>query len=481
MDVKDMYNLLMEYMDNRIGVCALLGNIKAESNFNPKNLQNSANKKLGMTDDEYTDAVDCGAYCKFADDNAGYGLVQWTYPTRKKQLYNFAKSVKKSIGDAEMQLLFMIGEIKNHYTGLWDKLINAYDLADATVQVMIDYERPADRSDNVKSIRIKYATEVYNMCVAGLDKIEYDANVIVNLALSYLNITEGSKWHKDILDIYNNHTPLARGYKVKQSDAWCATFVSAVFIKAGYSKLIQTECSCAKMLEGAKLKGIWVEDDAYTPMYGDLILYDWNDNGIGDNTGNPDHVGIIESVTGDMMLVIEGNYKDRVGKRAISVNSRYIRGYITPRYTKCGMVLPSVTPTLEDLVQEIIAGNWGNGEKRKEMLEATGYDYDIIQMLVNKQLDTAAKPENSHTVTAGEKARYFDKGLSGVYKTTDALKLRDGAGTNKKLLVKMPKGAKVTNYGYYSNVGNVKWFYVEYVCGDMQYTGFCCSTYLARV
>ena len=36
------------------GVAGLLGNLWAESGLNPKNLQNTFNKALNMTDEEYT-------------------------------------------------------------------------------------------------------------------------------------------------------------------------------------------------------------------------------------------------------------------------------------------------------------------------------------------------------------------------------------------------------------------------------------------
>ena len=42
--------------------------------------------------------------------------------------------------------------------------------------------------------------------------------------------------------------------------------------------------------------GAWQENDAHVPQPGDVIFYDWDDSGVGDNTGWPDHVGIVESV-----------------------------------------------------------------------------------------------------------------------------------------------------------------------------------------
>ena len=86
------------------------------------------------------------------------------------------------------------------------------------------------------------------------------------------------------------------------------------------------------MIEKAKQMGIWVENDAYVPKPGDIIMYDWQDNGKGDNTGTADHVGIVSAVSGGHMTIIEGNYKDSVGTRGMAVDGRFIRGYITPDY-----------------------------------------------------------------------------------------------------------------------------------------------------
>ena len=44
------------------------------------------------------------------------------------------------------------------------------------------------------------------------------------------------------------------------------------------------------------------------------------------------------------------------------------------------------TKTTDTLAYEVIQGDWGNGEERKERLEAAGYDYDEVQQRVNEIL-----------------------------------------------------------------------------------------------
>ena len=157
---------------------------------------------------------------------------------------------------------------------------------------------------------------------------------IIDQARSWVGLNEADGSHKKVIDIYNSHKPLARGYKLQYTDAWCAGTVSALAIACNATDIIPTEVSCGKLIELAKAKGIWVEADTYTPAPGDFILYDWQDNtgGSGENKGNPDHIGVVEYVVGDSITVIEGNFQNAVGRRLIKVNGKYIRGYITPEY-----------------------------------------------------------------------------------------------------------------------------------------------------
>ena len=87
------------------------------------------------------------------------------------------------------------------------------------------------------------------------------------------------------------------------------------------------------MINLLRKRNLWIESDSYVPEQGDIIFYDWNDTGKGDCTGWADHVGIVESVSGNSIRVIEGNrYLSSkrtygVGYRTVRVNGKYIRGY----------------------------------------------------------------------------------------------------------------------------------------------------------
>lgn len=78
-NAEKIWNYLYAELKNPYGVAGIMGNMKAESGLQPNNLQNTYEKKLGMSDEEYTNGVNNGTYTNFVKDSAGYGLVQWTY------------------------------------------------------------------------------------------------------------------------------------------------------------------------------------------------------------------------------------------------------------------------------------------------------------------------------------------------------------------------------------------------------------------
>lgn len=171
------------------------------------------------------------------------------------------------------------------------------------------------------------------------------ATKVVAQAKTWLGRKESNGTHEAIIDIYNTQKPLPRGYKVKYNDEWCATFVSAVAVNLGYTDIIPTECSCTKMIDLFKKLGSWNESDSRKPNPGDVIFYDWEDNGAGDNKSQPNHVGIVEKVSGTTITVIEGNYNQEVKRRTIKVDGKYIRGYGVPKYDKEPVKEPVKTET----------------------------------------------------------------------------------------------------------------------------------------
>ena len=219
------------------------------------------------------------------------------------------------------------------------------------------------------------------------------AKQIVKQMESWIGCKESNGSHKKIIDVYNSHKPLARGYKLKYTDAWCAGTVSAAAIACDATDIIPTEVSCSKMIELCKKKGIWHENENFTPSMGAFIFYDWDDNGKGDNKGAPEHVGLVQKVVNGIIYVIEGNYNNAVGVRKIAVNGKYIRGYALPKYDKEKSSGKKKSTT--EIAKEVIAGKWGTGAARKEALEKAGYDYSAVQAKVNEILSAKKTTKKS--------------------------------------------------------------------------------------
>ena len=163
---------------------------------------------------------------------------------------------------------------------------------------------------------------------------------VVDQICSWEGYSEKNGKHKLIVDIYNYYLPTAiksgtLNYKVKYNDAWCATAASAAYIQAGCPELFPIECGCPRNITLAKKMGIWQEADNYVPEIADAVLYDWQDSGSGDNQGTPDHIGIVVFVnrSNGTFIVMEGNKDGAVGQRTMKINGRYIRGFITPKFS----------------------------------------------------------------------------------------------------------------------------------------------------
>lgn len=158
--IKQIYDyMLPKCCGNYIGVMAIIGNMIAESDCKSENVQNSYEPKLGMTDAEYTYAVDEGRYHLFDSDKVGYGIMQWTSPSRKKQLRVICANRGVSIGSLIAQVDFMLWEMETNYPKTWDAVINAHSLETSVGVVMRDYLRPADQSNKALTRRVSLANQ----------------------------------------------------------------------------------------------------------------------------------------------------------------------------------------------------------------------------------------------------------------------------------------------------------------------------------
>lgn len=272
---------------------------------------------------------------------------------------------------------------------------------------------------------------------------------ILNQARAWIGLNEKDGSHQQIIDVYNNHLPRARGYKVKYSDNWCATFVSACAIKANLTDIIPLECSCGEMIELAKQMNIWNENDDITPKAGDIIMYDWDNQ-----DGWPEHVGIVESVTNNQITVIEGNKNNAVGRRVINVGNASIRGYIQPNYDgSISNNQPSKPISNEKAVNYKVKVNTKSGvncrtEPNIDGAKITAYA-NGIELTITKELNGWGYANNTGWVSLEYCSKITTSKELGTYEVTASdLSVRDGAGTEyrRKTYNELTANAKQHDY-----------------------------------
>ena len=446
-NAEKIWNFFLDERFSIYGIAALMGNLFAESGLDPKNLQNSCEKRLNYTDAEYTTAVDNGTYKNFAYDGAGYGLPQFTFPSRKEAFYKYAKDVGKSIGDLETQLLFMVKEMKKDFKSVYSALKTASDVKTASDLVLKKYEAPKDQSDAVKMKRAEYGQEYFNrFSGAGEKKGEINMSIMVGSAR---------------IDERGNASGGAAGDQ-KQTSA---------------TNDLTGEVSMQKMYSHSK--GWYIlrpKSAAHAVKMADLMKAACNNANIGYDQGNRLGVvqhGIMTAVKTecDCSSLVREVVKEATGKdpgnftTANEAASLEATGLFE---SKRSYVSQSATPVYDGDVL---------------VTKAKGHTVIVVSGNARKAASgSSSAPAPSVSTAKIESAKGFDKTLAGAYKTIGSLYLRAGAGKGKPELVVMPNNTTVRNYGYYTLVDGTKWLYVQTTIKGVTYTGFCSSNtkYLAK-
>ena len=160
---QSIYDTLKEQGYNEIAIGALMGNMEAESGCIPNRVEGDFLEGYKKSA-EYTDAVNNGSISRetFMNDGKGYGLCQWTYPTRKAKLYDMAKETGFGIGSYILQLYFLEQELTCDFPLVGSALKNATNLYDAVAIVLRKFEMPYDQSDAVCTQRTLLAQNCLN-------------------------------------------------------------------------------------------------------------------------------------------------------------------------------------------------------------------------------------------------------------------------------------------------------------------------------
>ena len=142
------------------GVAGMLGNLHAESMISSYRKQGDLSADLGPSI-KYTKEKDADRH-GFVTDSVGYGLAQWTYPTRKEKLWDFTHSNNKSISDENCQIEFLNKELEGGILGKNpDTIRKSKDVAEACILFMMKFENPKDKSAKKQRERVEYAMQWY--------------------------------------------------------------------------------------------------------------------------------------------------------------------------------------------------------------------------------------------------------------------------------------------------------------------------------
>jgi len=285
-NAKTIWDFLITKIRNPYGVAGLLGNLYAESGLNPENLQNSYEKRLDMTDAEYTRAVDDGSYAGFDDDGAGYGLAQWTYPARKHNLRAYCLGAGTSIGSLDAQLGFLWQELQG-YSAVLAVLKGARSVREASDAVLLKYERPADTGEAMRARRAEFGQRYYDEFEAGAAKAE----PVKRTGKEFMTAEELIRWLRYAAGVKNIYMYAAYGFQV--TDATIARKarqnLNGWYTPANIAKLRKVAnqtpptwgFDCVNLLKGI-LWG-WRGDEAKTyggAVYGAHGVPDTNANGM---------------------------------------------------------------------------------------------------------------------------------------------------------------------------------------------------------
>ena len=352
------------------GAIGLLGNLQGEaSDFDPMRVETSYLNRFKLTEEEYTRRADAGEPIYngkyFIKDSAGYGIAQWTYWGRKKNLLDFAKSRGASVGDLDTQIAFMLKEMQTHYTRTW-KILTTTDSIAAAVKICVtEYEKPANQSSAIEK-RTRYAnawakliseggtTEPETPAAPAAPETDvFDRQKLIALAESEVGYIE--KRNALLLDekLANggsaNYTKYARDLDAignfyngkKQGYAWCDVFVDWLFVKSfGVENALKLLCTkrgssgagCTYSLNYFIAAGRF-HKRGERPEPGDQIFFG--------NVGNSNHTGLVYKVDDTTVYTIEGNTSDAFGvisnggcvcKKSYPLNYSFIAGYGRPNY-----------------------------------------------------------------------------------------------------------------------------------------------------
>lgn len=160
---KDIWNLLKAKGYTNTAIAGLMGNLDHESGLYPDRVQGDiprSNKSIEYAQKVDSNAISKDQFVKKGPGGGGFGLAQWTYPSRKQGLWEYTKAKGKSISDLSGQVDYLHHELTGY--GLVDKINAANSIKDASNIILHDFEKPANQSASVENERANKGQAYFN-------------------------------------------------------------------------------------------------------------------------------------------------------------------------------------------------------------------------------------------------------------------------------------------------------------------------------
>lgn len=530
-NAEKIWNFLINEYKNPYGVAGLMGNLYAESGLNPKNLQNTYEKKLGLNDETYTVAVDNGTYANFAKDSAGYGLAQWTYSARKLNLLTYAKGKQTSIGDLNTQLEFLVKEL-NAYTSVVKIIKEATNVKEASDIVLTKYERPANQSDSVKTKRASYGQKYYDQFVKEEKKEEpimanYDK--YINSTGTHYISNSGSDERKK----YSGGKAGDQTGKEWQLRSWYSRPWTHVFRYEKDPRVGQTlvELGCAAALNNNigydqhQRTTYWKQLQAvgYDPAKITVKCEEDCSAGVAANVKAAGYILGIAALQNVSSSMTSRNTVSQLKKAGFTVLTEtkyrtsgkyllpgdillYENHHVAMNVTKGKNAVlvvvpttPAPAPSKPSTPLTVIGTAIAKGSMFVRPSETSSSNYgtvqkggkvEVVELLASGWMKIVwAKSPTGYAYTSNRNNKFYtytklevaETPVTAItYKTTARLNVRKDAGIDKTRILTLPKGHKVSADGKFKIVDGTKWFHISFTYNKKSYTGYSSSKYLKK-
>lgn len=470
---KEVTKMIIDFMTAKgltvNGICGLLGNLYVESGVQPRNLQNSYEKSLGMTDEQYIAKVDSGEYTNFVNDRAGFGLAQLTSSGRKQGFLDYVRSKGVSIGDTTAQIEYLYKELALAYKGVLNALTDKTKTIDDCAEiVMLKFERPKNQSrDNIDK-RIGYAKDFYDTYFSNAPTKNLHVPIVA-ISAGHYKYTSGKRCLKSL--------------DPNETREWVLNDRIADLVE---KMLTEYEVSVVRLDDttGEKLVSLQTRKMIAENAHADIYIAIHHNAGVKGGSGGG--TVVYHYPTPNNKAQAEKLYKSIIDQTKLVGNRSQGVKDTTELYEV-------YAPTMDSYLIE-------NGfmdsstdvpiilKEEHAIKTATG----VVNYLVNaysiKLSSTVEKPLNDPSTenqkedapSKVESAESHNNDYRGRYVTTDTLNVRYGAGITKKKICALPEGTVVNCYGFYTRVLGVDWLYVQFNLNGTKITGFCSSKYLRK-